>query len=308
MSMGSTSTQNTVTEPWKEAQPALKAGITGAQNLYESGGFNLPVYQGQRVAELSPMEATGLNLTRLGARRGYGAMKNALGTVQDVASFGPQDVTRIGDTAMADAMNAVFDRFNNAGMEGSSLNQAEAISAATRALAPIRYGANEDATNRQMQASQLASQIGAGMTQPGMAMAGAGSRMTAQEQAQLDAEAQKFNEMSRQDLAEQERFAQLAAMYGGMGGTQSGKSTPSTFDTLGGIGQTALSAAMAYSLLCDRRLKRDIRKIGEWRGVAVYEFRYLWEKVLRFGPMADEVPDRARVRVGGIDMVNLGAI
>ena len=51
----------------------------------------------------------------------------------------------------------------------------------------------------------------------------------------------------------------------------------------------------------DVRLKRDIEKIGEYRGLPVYEFRYLWDDTKQVGFMAHEVlkkiPDAVK-RVG----------
>lgn len=105
---------------------------------------------------------------------------------------------------------------------------------------------------------------------------------------------------------EAQAYAQLMAQLGGLG--QSGSQSPSTLDTLGGIGQLGTSAALAFSLLCDRRLKRDITPFCTWRGVAIYTFRYLWGDVLRVGPMAQEVPARARFKVGDFYAVNMGAI
>ena len=100
--------------------------------------------------------------------------------------------------------------------------------------------------------------------------------------------------------------AQLFSQLGGLG--QSGKSTPSTLQSIGGLGSAASSAALAFSLFCDRRLKTDVTRVGTWRGVALYTFRYLWDDVLRIGPMAQEVPERARIKVGDFYAVNLGAI
>ena len=71
----------------------------------------------------------------------------------------------------------------------------------------------------------------------------------------------------------------------------------------------ATNGALAYSLLCDRKLKRDIQEVGLWRGVKLYVFRYLWDDELRVGPMAQEVPERARITLpGGILAVDMGAI
>lgn len=132
---------------------------------------------------------------------------------------------------------------------------------------------------------------------------------------------------------EAQAYANLMTQLGGLGGTQS--QSPSGLDTLGALGQLGTNGALAYSLFsggggaaagglagglgggfasalplafCDRRLKRDITPFCTWRGVAIYTFRYLWDDVLRVGPMAQEVPERARIKVGDFYAVNMGAI
>lgn len=60
----------------------------------------------------------------------------------------------------------------------------------------------------------------------------------------------------------------------------------------------------SMAMMCDRRFKRNIQRVGEWKGYPIYEFEYLWgEKAV--GPMADEVNQDAVVNVGGVDYVDL---
>lgn len=70
-------------------------------------------------------------------------------------------------------------------------------------------------------------------------------------------------------------------------------STNGTSDTSGGeldaIAKIAQAAAMATAA-SDRRLKRNIVKIGERPdGLALYAFRYLWSRAVHIGVMAQEV-------------------
>lgn len=59
----------------------------------------------------------------------------------------------------------------------------------------------------------------------------------------------------------------------------------SQMGALGSIGGAGLSA-----LLSDRRLKKNIRRVGELKNsLPVYEYSYIWDDVLRRGVMADEV-------------------
>jgi hypothetical protein len=76
------------------------------------------------------------------------------------------------------------------------------------------------------------------------------------------------------------------------------------------------SAAAAYAYnpaawgFSDRRLKRDITRIGTLNGLPLYVWRYVWG-ALGVGHMADEVkkvrPDAVH-RVNGYDLVDYGAL
>lgn len=94
-------------------------------------------------------------------------------------------------------------------------------------------------------------------------------------------------------------------------GTTTGKSTATQS---GGLLQALLSAgaqaAGAYAA-SDRRLKRDIEKIGEFEdGLAIYIWRYIWG-TLGIGVMADEVAQKRPWALGpvfhGFATVNYGA-
>ena len=55
----------------------------------------------------------------------------------------------------------------------------------------------------------------------------------------------------------------------------------------GGLAQGGLTAAMTFS---DRRMKRNIKKLGEFvKGISWYAFRYIGGTKKRIGFMADEV-------------------
>lgn len=78
-------------------------------------------------------------------------------------------------------------------------------------------------------------------------------------------------------------------------------------------GATGLaSAAMLAYALSDRRLKRDIEKLGDDpRGFGIYRFRYLWSDDVHIGVMADEVErilPHAVKDFSGFKAVNYGAL
>ena len=71
---------------------------------------------------------------------------------------------------------------------------------------------------------------------------------------------------------------------------------------LGGVGRIATSG------VSDRRLKREIRRIGTWvNGLPIYVWRYVWGGPLQMGFMADEVaqvhPEAVLTGPGGFFMV-----
>lgn len=68
-----------------------------------------------------------------------------------------------------------------------------------------------------------------------------------------------------------------------------------------------ITSVGSMAMMCDRRFKRNIKRVGEWKGYPIYEFEYLWgEKSV--GPMADEVNQDAVVNINGVDYVDLGRV
>lgn len=80
-----------------------------------------------------------------------------------------------------------------------------------------------------------------------------------------------------------------------------------------GTGQLLNLAAQGgmAAFMSDRRLKKNIKKIGTWKGFGKYIFQYLGSNTIWTGLMADEVkkkrPD-AVVNIGGYDAVNYGVL
>lgn len=101
-----------------------------------------------------------------------------------------------------------------------------------------------------------------------------------------------FNAAQQANQNQMARYNQEAAQQGQM---------YSNLFSLGG----ALGAA---ALMSDRRLKRQIRRVGEYMGLPVYMFKYLWSDQWNLGWMADEVlevyPERVFQNQDGYLMVN----
>ena len=80
---------------------------------------------------------------------------------------------------------------------------------------------------------------------------------------------------------------------------------------LGQLGGAALSAYGMYAMgaMSDRRLKRDLRRVGTLaNGVPVYRFRYVWGGLERVGVMAQDVPWAAVMTPSGYLAVDYSRI
>lgn len=99
-----------------------------------------------------------------------------------------------------------------------------------------------------------------------------------------------YSEFLRMQDAPMQRYQQLMGLLTGtptnktQTGTETSKTSSSLFGTIVGALATGASA------FSDRRLKRDIERVGELiAGVGIYAYRYLWSQERHVGVMADEV-------------------
>lgn len=89
--------------------------------------------------------------------------------------------------------------------------------------------------------------------------------------------------------------------FGGAGGGGSGSS----------MGENMASTAMAmYAMFSDRRLKKNVQRIGQYKGHNIYRYGYLWDPdwISRVGVMAQEVPHAAFPHTSGYLMVDYSKI
>jgi len=106
----------------------------------------------------------------------------------------------------------------------------------------------------------------------------------------------------------------LGSLSGGAGAGGLGTAAATGFGSsfLPSLGSSTFSALPMLALGSDRRLKRDISRIGTLKnGLPVYLFRYKWSEGLRVGLMADEVervhPEAVIEGPLGYKMVNYAA-
>ena len=239
------------------------------------------------VAFSDPSNKALATMRRLGS--GGSVTGDAADALTGLLDGSGQDAVR--DSISAEVLPQVAGMFGRGGFANSTTAQGVAAKELGRALAPFEYDSKFRA-------------IGMAPTVQGMQYADAdalrrvGATREARQQQQRNAGSQNLSEAVR-----------LLTALGGQGGSQSQSQNPGALQTLSGLGGLATNGALAYSLLCDRRLKRDIQQVGVWRGVKIYLFRYLWDKSWRVGPMAQEVPERARITLpGGLLAVDMGAI
>lgn len=93
----------------------------------------------------------------------------------------------------------------------------------------------------------------------------------------------------------------------GMNAQMAAQESASTASGLGAI------AGAAMIMTCDRRLKRDIVRIGEFApGVGIYLFKYIWSDELVMGFMADEmeafIPEAVVEWRNGFKAIDLGVV
>lgn len=76
--------------------------------------------------------------------------------------------------------------------------------------------------------------------------------------------------------------------------------------TIGGLASLGSTGALAYLALSDRRMKKNIKKISEVKGINIYEFEYLHTNGKRIGVMAQEVEHLPDVvfEINGTKFVN----
>ncbi len=90
-----------------------------------------------------------------------------------------------------------------------------------------------------------------------------------------------------------------------------GYTTTADSGLVGDVGKVAGLVGSIGGLFSDKRLKRNIKKVGEKNGLNTYEYEYLWSPQKFIGYMSDEVRakfPKAVSQINGYDVVNYEAI
>lgn len=133
--MGSSSTTTQNNSPYGPAQPLIDEGLRDAQNLYQSGGFEVNPYQGDLVAGRDPLQTSAYNAAGgvAGANLGtIGAGQQALQAAMD--STVPDAVRRNVIQGILPSINSTF---AGSGMTGSDLHQQNVVQGLSSGLADV---------------------------------------------------------------------------------------------------------------------------------------------------------------------------
>lgn len=265
--MGKKSTKTTSTSaPWAPAQPLLLGAGQGISNIVngnqgnlsniESGitGSTIPGLQ-QQIAQTGQQLQPGMDFinSTLG-----GQYLNSNPYVQDMANFAGQQ-----------AGNAVNSSFSMAGRTGSGANQTDLARGVTQAeLQPLMQNYQNERGLQTQAAGMLPGYTSA-------QYAGYTPLLGAQ---QLAGQLPYYGANA---------YGNMAGLYNGYG-TQTSTQPGGWLNGLISAGaQVASAAAMS-----DRRVKRDIVKVGEYPdGLGIYDFSYTFDpdRTVYRGVMADEV-------------------
>ena len=293
MSKGSKTQQvNQVTSPWGPSQPYLTRALEDMAGLYDAGNLT-PQPFGSRLAGESPYTTQARDQMANRAMGGNPVVQQSMDAFGSITNpYG--DLDRVKEAALRQALPEAASYYQNAGMLNSSIAGEGMAEAATRAIAPIDYGAYESAQNRALSGLSLAPQMADLAYHDDQMLARAGASADARAQASLDDEAALYYETQDQPFQNVSRFSNAALGFGGAGGSTTGtQANSSQSGILGILGGLAKIGGTVAPLFSDRRLKKDARKIGETpSGTNIYTFKYKGGDGKTYvGPMADEVPE-----------------
>jgi hypothetical protein len=192
---------------------------------------------------------------------------------------------------------------------GNAYQQAQAQQAATGGqLAGQAVGAEQYNLERQnqLQRQQLQNQLLGAQT---LGAGEAGQLAGLQQQYGLQgvtSDEQRARQAFEQNQLNQ--YSNIATTLGGMGGTSTSteKTDPGLLSSIG----TAMNVGQGImGMFSDRRLKRNIRRIGTLLSYPLYVFDYIWGENNVVGFMSDEVnQDAVTVHPSGYDMINLNLV
>ena len=298
--MGAKSTTTQKADPWKPAQPFLKAGLQDAADLYDAGGFKIDPYGGDMVARYDPLRSMGDQMAPGLAQGAMGGLSGASSAVQGAMDPNARSAGwgQVIQNTINSIMPGINSSFAGSGMTGSELhaqNLAKGLSAGVA-------GVENDAWQRGMDRSLAAAGMVPGLNSAGFNISdflrGVGQERQGQEQSEISADVLKDQQAKSASLSAIQDFMALVSGVGGQFGTQSSTSKQSP-GLLGILGLGLQAAPLVFS---DRRVKEDIKKIGEAdNGLPIYQYRYKAGGPVHIGVMAQDVQKKSPAAVKNVN-------
>lgn len=311
MSSRQTTTQDN--KPYAAAQPLIDQGLSDAQQMYDSGGFNITPYQGDLVADPTALQQAAYSAApgvAMGAMQGGQAAQAGLMRALD-PNIRSDAYGQVRQNVIDTIMPSINSSFAGSGMTGSTLHAQNLAKGLSAGLAEVDNRAFQQGEQRALQAAAMMPGINQSLTQPISFLRDVGGEQQQQAQAEINAAALRDQQAKTADLNALQDYLALSTGAGGMFGVQSAtrSSSPGLMGILGGAGQAA--PLLPYLAASDRRVKKDIEPVGQRNGWNWYKFRYTWDDddaPLREGVMADEVaqilPEAVIRHHSGYDMVD----
>ena len=315
-------TTESTTEPWEEQKPYLTGGFKEAKRLYNKGAPDY--YPGETLAGFDPMQKAAQQATigyAMGPRAAGQQAAAEASLVQglsgkiDPSAYNPM-VNALSSNVISNLQGKILPgirqqqvMYQPGGSSRGALEQNKAVTNAvtqgmTKPLADMYTNAYTQAQNRALQSGQLYPSIMSAPLSMYGAMGDVGAQRRSMTQASMDRDMARYDAQAN---APQQALANYMAMIqGNYGGTTHGTETVPGPSGLQQIGQIAAIAA-PFIMGSDIRIKENIIPVGNYRGLGVYEYNYVWSPQRWIGVMAQEVekvlPD-AVVEIGGIKHVN----
>jgi hypothetical protein len=347
---GGTTVQTAKSEPWEQQIPYLTKGFAGAEELLKGGlpqyyqgqtmaGFDpaqtaaqqatLGYAMGPRTAGMQ-MGAEGALGRSLGGYTGFNPNQQANLMAGNV-NLGPNSpfastANALQQQVMGQLKGNILPglrqqqvQYQPGGSSRGNLVQNKAIANAvqqglTKPLADMYAGAYQTAQGMRLPAAgmgiqqqQFGQQAYPSIMGAPMAMYDAMGRVGAQRrgmsQSVIDRDMARYN---YEAMAPQNALNQyMNTISGNYGGT----TTQTTPKQGGGIG--SIIGAIAPLMMSDIRVKEDIKPVGQYRGMGVYDYKYKGNPQQYTGLMAQEVEQKipdAVVEIGGIKHIDYGKV
>ncbi len=219
--MGSSSTTTQNNKPYEAARPLIDQGLSDAQHMYESGGFNISPYQGDLVAD-----RTGYQLAADAGAPGavLGAM-GAGGAAQQAAmnAMSPYASEAVKQRVIEDLMPGINSTFANSGMFGSSLHAQNLAKGVSSGLA----GVEDQAQARALQAAGMIPSLNQAQFGALDYLSDVGGRQQAQAQAEIEADVFQDQQAKTAELAALQDYLALSSGAGSQFGVQSSRTRQS---------------------------------------------------------------------------------